>query len=328
MEHATYRVTTFFRVTAAMLACSFLAPPASAILMQRDPWIPMSLGLGLQALTIPIAMALPETLGTVKYEEEESPPKRVRQDSVDNDAAPIDALPSINLTKAGLLGSFKSIASSITGLSFLFKDRRILFLMLIYPALTATNSTDTLLLQYVSRRFSWTFAQATYLHSLMSGISIILLLILLPALSSYLQGKRNYSASAKDILLARLSLTVMALGIFIEGLAPQVSILLIGLVIATLGTGASAMLRSFMTSLVHPNEVARLYTAISIVQTLGVMFASPIAAGLFSAGLARGGGAWLGLPYLVTAGFIAVMAGGLWVVRVGDGSEKDVGDDE
>jgi hypothetical protein len=64
-------------------------------------------------------------------------------------------------------------------------------------------------------------------------------------------------------------------------------------------------------------QVARLYSLISVVDTLGAMLGAPLLAGLFNRGL-RLGGYGVGLPWYFLGGICAVFGVVLCVV----GSEK------
>lgn len=51
----------------------------------------------------------------------------------------------------------------------------------------------------------------------------------------------------------------------------------------------------------EPEDTGKIFTGLTIVDTLSGMAAGPIIAGLYKVGIERGGGAWLGLPFDVTA---------------------------
>ena len=74
---------------------------------------------------------------------------------------------------------------------------------------------------------------------------------------------------------------------------------------------------------VPAHHLARLYSIITLVDTIGAMFGGALLAGLFNGGLALGGG-WIGLPFfflgIVSAAFTAL----LFAVRLrpGEGDDK------
>jgi hypothetical protein len=70
------------------------------------------------------------------------------------------------------------------------------------------------------------------------------------------------------------------------------------LIVVSLGSGFSAAMQSLITSMVDKDRIVSLYSAISVIQTIGAMFIHPV----LSAALATGiqiGGLSLGLPFFV-----------------------------
>lgn len=57
----------------------------------------------------------------------------------------------------------------------------------------------------------------------------------------------------------------------------------------TFRDGLISLCRSVMTSLVHVEKLSTVCTLISIVETVGALFAGPVLAGLFSRGIIYGG---------------------------------------
>lgn len=114
------------------------------------------------------------------------------------------------------------------------------------------------------------------------------------------------------------------------GLAPTVGVGICAMIVWTLGAGFSSLTRSLITTLVDQQHVGRLYAAISIVETTGMLVAGPIMAGLYALGL-KWGGVWQGMPFLCLA-VIAVVAGVAvwsfgWMTR-GKGVVEGMSDEE
>lgn len=80
--------------------------------------------------------------------------------------------------------------------------------------------------------------------------------------------------------------------------------------------------------MVDQQHVARLYSLVTILDTLGAFVAGPCLPWLFQLGLRlreeRGSDTWMGLPFLGTAGVCAVVAVGVFFVRVPERSEGGV----
>lgn len=315
------RSSIFFRVGAANMLCYFISPPLSGYLMERDPWIPLALGLGLQLLAIPITLMIPETLGLRKEDDASSD-----SDRMPGDISTLNS-PSMDLQKHSVFHVARTLLISFVNDSApLFKDWRVLFFIAIYPFRVACSSLDNFLIQYVPKRYHWTFAQTNYIWSIQSGASMVTLIVILPALASYLLNKKSYSATKKDLFIMRISFTCFALGYLLEGLAPNIYILIFAAVLANLGSGLGACMRALLTSFIPKDQVARLYTALAIVETLGMMVSGPIVAGLFNAGMERGSGVWQGLPWLVLGSVLVALSTLTWALRLsGEGEEKGGG---
>ena len=289
-----------------------VAPPISAVTMERDPWIAMSLAIYLQALSIPIALALPETLGVQRDDDLGSTPTNSNEENSDS----VSLSATFSSGKGSPLSRMQSSLSSLLSDSaFLFHDWRIVFFMFLLSMIMAINGLDSVLLQYISQRYNWTLARSTYIYSLQACIAIIGLLILIPLLSTYLLEKMSFSASRKNLLISRISLALLAFGSILQGVAPNISVLFAGLTICILGTGVGASTRALITSYVMQDEVARLYSAIATAETVGMMASGPLVASLFSIGLGRGGGIWLGLPFVVVGVVLGFAAVGMCMLR-------------
>lgn len=184
--------------------------------------------------------------------------------------------------------------------SFLLDDWRIPALIVPFLLHMVVGSISSLLLQYLSKRYGLTFSNATLLMAIRSGVIVLLLFIVLPYLSTILMRKYHLSGPRKDLYLVRASLAFIAVGFMFVGFSPNIPVVAISLALSALGQGFALVLRSFLTALVPSHHIARVYSIVSILETIGMMVGSPLLAGLFKRGLALGG-AWIGLPFYFTA---------------------------
>lgn len=182
------------------------------------------------------------------------------------------------------------------------------------------------IVQYASMRFDISLATAGYLRSLRSFLDIAVLLIILPLLSMLLQSHRlpfQLSASEKDLSLARFSALLIAVGSLLISWHPLV-VVIVGLVLLTLGDGFTSLCRSIMISFVNIRHASKLFTLISMIETLGALVTGPAFAWLFSKGLTMGS-TWQGLPYLALSCLACSIALLFWFVKLEDkGSEHDM----
>ena len=115
--------------------------------------------------------------------------------------------------------------------------------------------------------------------------------------------------------MAHGSIILLTLGSFILGLSPTFSIMLVGLAAYSLGSGFNACCLSLITSFIDPSYIARLYSIVLLVSTIGAFVGSPLLAGLFNAGLKIGPG-WTGLPFLASGLLHVFVLVAVFFVRV------------
>ncbi len=181
------------------------------------------------------------------------------------------------------------------------------------------DASSTLHLPYVSKRYAWPISQAAYLTSFRAGISAITLLIALPAASAWLRQRNGYTAFGTDVFLARGSFTLATAGLLLMGLARSTTPFLIGCFIATLSAGVDALLQSLLSSLVPCTAIARLFTVTSIVQTISVLAAAPMLAGLYRWGLQQAGEeeeAWMGVPFMFCGLIYGAATAAMWILKI------------
>lgn len=300
----------------------------------------MNIGLGVTALSCLIVLAFPETMRVLKSSQNPSEDgvdltnrtETAYADSPLSESPPLPRMPTfrkhktphafidfssrLSHTTTTLVSRTTSLLSCILGASrFLFQDWRVPFLIVTASVHTITETSAGILLQYVPKRFAWTISQTNYLSSLRAAVSIIALLVLLPKVSKWLMKQKKHTSFSRDVLLCRVSFVLVTAGVLIDGLAPVIPLLMLGLLVHTLGSGTAALVRSLLAGLVKPTEVARLFTVMSVLQTVSVLVASPLVASLYTTGL-KMGGAWVGLPFLVGGTLFAVATAAIWALRL------------
>lgn len=282
--------------------------------MSRNPWIPLKIGLIVNILGFFVALALPETLKGRNPDERNVLDALRRTNLTELSRTSFDSSNPYSNSTSRLNGWNRAKAFFATFLRdsrFLIQDRRILLILFTVAASTFSDVSSMLHLPYVSKRYAWPLSRAAYLTSFQAGVSIIALLAALPTASSWLRSRKAYTAFHTDALLARLSFALVTAGLFLMGLAPSIGPFLTGLFIITLGAGLDALLQSLLASLVPATVIARLFTVTSIVQTLAMLAAAPVLAGLYRWGLQRAGDVWIGSPFIccgiITGGATAMI---------------------
>lgn len=170
------------------------------------------------------------------------------------------------------------------------------------------------LVQYASKRFGWTIAQASYLVTIKGVVNLLLLLIIIPQLSSVLS--RHLSPRRKDLRLVQGSIAFLIVGSAIMSLASTAVTFVTGVGLFALGWGFFSALRSLATELVPSSQIGLLNMSIALSQNIGGMIAGPSLAAAFKFGVEMGG-MWMGLPYVVAvvlfigAGLLSLVINGV-----------------
>jgi hypothetical protein len=262
--------------------------------MRKNIWYPIWLGLALQAVSILAAFALPETLNgseSNKGDQMAAPGTRSEGDSLTSVSPPPSK--TANHIYAEVVASFKALAN-------IFGDWRMAVLAGLYPVRMMYMAVSDPLPRYISYRYHWSFASATYLLSLQALGSTLCLFVLLPIVSDQLGKSFELSAVQKNVVLARLSLGILALGLLFQGLAPTIPTLICGLLFGTFGVGAGPALRALASSLIDHKDNGKVFTGLAVAETISMMVAFPAVAGLYNAGIGKGGVVWLGIPFDIT----------------------------
>ncbi|KAI7353679.1 MFS general substrate transporter [Hortaea werneckii] len=318
-----HRASTFLRVGASELAAKVVVPPIAASLMTINPWIPSLIGTGLLLICFLTYGLVPETLNYYQPVEHPSPAQPI---SSSTETTQQPKPPSSNTPPTHHSPPTKPLTRPLhslhTATTFLTHDPRIPLLILPFIGHSLIAQTSQLLLQYTSKRYRLTFSQATLLTTILNAVKVLLLFALLPYTSTLAMRVFRLSAQRKDLYLARASQGFVFVGWTMIGGSPNLVCVVVSMVVAALGQSTYFLIRSLLTSLVPADQIARVYSIVSLVDVVGAMLGSPLLAGLFGRGLALGGG-WVGLPFyflgLISAGFAVL----LFVVGLRKGEESD-----
>lgn len=305
------RSKVFLQIGGVNLISSVCMPLLAAWLMEWTPWIPATAGTVLMALGVIVALFMPETLGYNK------PPSETATAEATNPAPSSDNDDDDNNNN-----THNHITTLRNAISFLWLDWRVPALVLTFLIHLAVADISSLLLQYVSTRYNLTFAEATTILTLRSVANILLLFLLLPFLANYLTATRGLCTQRTDLWMSRASMASWALGWLVFGLSPTLLSATAGMGITALGSGSFFLIRSLLTPLVPAHNVARLYSLISVVDTLGAMLGAPLLAGLFNWGL-RVGGLGVGMPFYFLGAVCAGITVLLCVVGLRKGEDGD-----
>lgn len=170
--------------------------------------------------------------------------------------------------------------------------------------------------------FLLTTAQASLLISLGGIFQLVNFLVWMPLLT-FIAGKYfNLHGKYRDHRLSQGSGILSVIGFAAVGLAPVPVFLICGLVFLSLGSGFMTASRSLVTSLVVPDHVGTLYSAIGVSCSVGTFIAGPLFAYLFKLGMHLGN-AWMGMPFLQASLFYLAATVAVCWVRMGRSTQDE-----
>ncbi|KAI1082124.1 MFS general substrate transporter [Whalleya microplaca] len=286
------RANAFMRAGAADLLPSLFIPPVAARLMDWNPWIPCLLGTLARFISILLMIFVPETLDfkinkldqRLLHHEPEIRPQRTS-----SIRAPLLNISNVATNSALFIKH---------GTALLIANFRLVILVVVFFGHSLLNSAHSIILQYCSRRYRLTLSTATMLLTIFNAVKVALLLLVIPRLSIAVKTIFRLSEQGKDLYTCRAAFALVFLGWSLIGLSPNVPLLSTSLAVAAAGTApAYLLLRSFITSLVAEEHIARIYSAISMFDTLGSMFGAALVAGLFEKGMSLRG-VWIGISFI------------------------------
>lgn len=294
---ASQRSSIFFRLSAIILLGELLATPSGALAMSWTPWFPFLAGVAFEFIGLAAAFALPETMPAPPQQEAPLEERRVLSD--DQAEARKQVFSPWSLLQKW--SHFRHHGISTKGI--------INILLVTASFLMASIGREALqfVVQYASKKFSWTIAQSSLLITVKGVINLLSLLFLLPQLSFLML--KHMSTVRADLVLVQGSVFLLTVGTAIMAFSQQSGAFTAGIVSFSLGWGYYAALRSLATYLVLPSQAGALNTAIALAQSYGAMVSGPVLALSFRWGLAMGG-TLVGLPYVV-ASILFAAAGGL-----------------
>lgn len=296
--------------------------------MNFDPMFPFILSFGIMVIGTLPTLFLPETLEDAKAKQNKQvDPDQHEADEQDQQDETEFVQPGEKTALQEITRKAREFADSTR---FIWSDSNICLLILVQFVNVMSRLTTSILLQYVATKFNWSISrvgttshqpnlrltqrQSSFIISLRAILGLIVYSVLMPLLSYLtnkylgLHGQRNDHAVSKGTGILSI------IGFVVVFLAPTPAILMSGQVLLAIGSAFVVTTRSLVTSLVLPEHVGTLYSAIAIAQGLGIIFSGSLLTNLFRLGMHLGND-WLGLPFLMAGVFFAFAVGAVWRVK-------------
>lgn len=288
------RSSGFISLSIGAVAGAIAGPAIAAKMMQTwGPWVPLTLsGCVVTPMIFIASIFLPET----------------RPHLTNTHAASRPDEPLLVAIKSHLAHSRERLSESLR----MLHQRSIILLLITFfitePSQYASGQT---LAQLISKRFHWSLAQTGYMFSA-RGVLTVVVLAVLPLLSSVLTGRFRFPVFRKDLVLAQGSLVFLVIGNLLTG-GEHPAEVITGIVVSTFSSGLSSLAKSLIASYVDAQHSAQLFALTGMVETAGSIFGAPSVAWAFDRGV-KMGGRWMGLPFFYVAILSAIALAALLFV--------------
>ncbi|KAF4337200.1 major facilitator superfamily transporter [Fusarium beomiforme] len=293
------RTRAFFWAQVVLLITELIAPPLGAVLMKvLGPHFAFLVAVPLEALAFVVLGFIPNTSSSSSSPDEYEEGREEQE----NEAA----IDRISCTKRAFLAVSHLTENVQSGVLTLGTQKSLLTGLLALVVAKMARPMLELILQYMSVRFGWPLGKTAFLLSIQAAGQILLFAAVLPQLNLWLLNRMKAS-SAANLVLTRVSIIFLAAGALFMGLATSVPAFIIAFFGYTLGNGFSSALRSLLTTMVHPDHLSLLFTAIAVFEGISTIGASPLLGLSFSIGLDVGGIA-ISLPFFIASILYALAA--------------------
>ena len=293
---ASQKSSIFFRLTGAIVLGEILATPASALAMSWTPWFPFLAGVAFELAALISVFAIRET--------KPADPKRGTDFPEQQGSYERQALADPENWIQRIKNKWSNLRQRRPQIKVI---SNVLLVATSYLMASMSRGAVQLVIQYASKKFSWTVAKSSLLVTIKGIINFAILLFLLPQISSLIE---KYTSSVRaNFLIVKGSAWLLALGTALMAFAQHPGAFTVGITCFALGWGYYAALRSLAMSLVHPSQTGAVNSAIALAQSVGATASGPVLAFAFRRGISLGG-IWMGLPYMV-ASLLFLGAGGL-----------------
>ncbi|KAF5130009.1 Efflux pump ustT [Metarhizium anisopliae] len=277
------RSVVFLYIAAAVLGSQLVASPLVYVLINVDTWLPVYCGLGCLWLATAVAFFIPRMMLA------SSPaPEHVKTEEAQESRAQAQTA-----RHHRLMGVAKAAVWFARG------NILVVVLLLTFLVTSLGRLAQEIILQYITKRYGWSWSEAGLVLSLHAFFTLTLLTVILPVASQTLARKTTLATQSRTLWLARISVSMSTLGAFTMGLSETVGLMAVGLALFALGNGYPPLLRSLLASIVDKRHVNTMYTIMSVFESMGSIVAGPLLAASFRLGMDMDG-AWIGLPFLMT----------------------------
>ncbi|ATY64547.1 Major facilitator superfamily general substrate transporter [Cordyceps militaris] len=302
------RSTCFFHLAACNILAAQIGLKVRDLITDRfGPWSVLIGAFGVFVFATLCAFCLPETvhLSWTAYNEE----------AVEEEIAAQTAAQRIRVS---LAAAYTQFTTSMAALFWHNKRLAILLPTLLVMALNAQAMGSLIL--YVSHRYRWAPDKVTTIYAV-ETISHFSLNVLVLPLAAHALLSSGFSARQTDTTFVRWGIVTAAAGLVGIGLAPDVGLFMVALVLYALINAYHGGILGLLSQLACKDHTAAMFATTRVLVTTGSLLSAPLFDALFKLGIDRGK-AWSGLPYLAL-GCICCLCGVVVFVVTSGGFDRE-----
>lgn len=299
------RATAYFYLMSFFLLAELVSNPLGGILLLWiGDFLTLTLGVFLAILSTLVVASIPETLNFDKELDRVVTPTPVPALENVEETVPVAPKTRQEHLAAAWNQTVHLIKTEVSATAIhMLKNKPLMLLMIPFCLVILGRFVQELLLQFATKRFDWSWSQASFLLTIRSSTNLILCLVVLPFLSKLLVRRFHIHPLVKDLWIARVSGSLLCVGALLIAFAITPAMMSGALFVFSLGGGFSPVLRSLINAYVESHHQAMLQTLLGLLEMGGLLVAAPVLYGSLHRGLAMGG-AWTGLPFIIAAAMI------------------------
>ncbi|KAK6073234.1 MFS transporter [Seiridium cupressi] len=291
----------FLQLSGLLILAEVASGPIAGLILLKSTWGLISLSSAFYVLATITTFLLPNTLHNTKA-----------RDHHDNSHQPTTDGYTSNNAVSTFTASYRKLREGFKEIrSFLGCHGVVVALMFAYVLVSLSKLVQVMLWQYTTKRYDWTWSKASFLLTIRSIVSLIVLIIVLPVLSQFLVTKLKISAKRRDVWIASVTGLAGVIGTLLIAFAPTSEVLILGLVTLAVNGGMPPVIRSLLSDIVEPRSLGTMNSLVGILEMLGLMISAPTLFGCLRLGFELGGN-WIGLPFMCAAAMITISITIVW----------------
>ncbi|KAI1733385.1 major facilitator superfamily domain-containing protein [Xylaria scruposa] len=292
------RTTIYYVIGAGLLVTDVVAAAVGSWLLSKDLWLPFKFSAPIILLSLPLILAMPETL------------VRSKLSAIDNQA-PSPQVTNLSTLSQRLVSSFRrwfqDLNQAIRGLNPFVIPREVTVCLSIVFLSAFSRAANGLFTQYTSKLLDWSIATAGYILSVKSLVTL-LTLVGLACITQVLERRLGTRPLYLDTWVIRSSLMVLTAGSILVAASKEPVLLISGSLLGSTGNGIVQALQGLLAAFADRSSTGQLFAGAALIELLALFSGSLAFAGLFDVGLGTGSIWGMGLPFYIS-GLFTLVAG-------------------